>query len=92
MDYLGKIEETPERIANIENSSKPGFTPLEFLFRDDEESFINLYSKVYKVFNEQGRCIVEDAERSKYIIDIESINVKFPERIDVSICGFRKIK
>jgi len=92
MDYLGKIEETPERIENIKNSSKPEFTPIEFRFQDDEESFINLYSKAYKVFNDQGRCIVEDVERSKYIIDIESINVKFPEKIDIFICGFRKIK
>jgi len=54
MDYLGKIEETPERIENIKNSSKPEFTPIEFR--------------------------------------IESINVKFPEKIDIFICGFRKIK
>ena len=92
MEYLGKLEETPERIENIKNSSKPEFTPLTFRFEDDEEGFINLYSKVYKVFNDQGKCIVEDADKSKYIIDIESINVQFPEKIDVFICGFRKIK
>ena len=91
MEYLGKLEEMPERIENIESSSKPEFTPIQFRF-DDEEEFISLYSKVYKVFGEQGRCIVEDLDKSKYIIDIESINAKFPEKIDVSICGFRKIK
>lgn len=91
MDYLGKIEETPERIKNNNNSSKPEFTPLQFFF-DDEEEFISMYSKIYKVFGEQGRCIVEDLDKSKYIIDIESINPEFPEKIDVSICGLRKIK
>jgi hypothetical protein len=91
MEYLGKLEETPERIENIPNLSKPEFTPLRFRF-DDEEEFISLYSKVYKVFGEQGRCIVEDLDKSKYIIDIESINAKFPEKIDIYICGFRKIK
>lgn len=91
MEYLGKLKETPERIENIPNSSKPEFTPIRFRF-DDKEEFISLYSKVYKVFGEQGRCIVEELDKSKYIIDIESINAKFPEKIDISICGFRKIK
>lgn len=91
MDYLGKLEEIPEKIKKIKNSSKPEFTPIQFFF-DDEEEFISLYSKVYKVFGEQGRCIVEYFDKSKYIIDIESINAEFPEKIDVSICGFRKIK
>jgi len=91
MDYLGKIEEVPEIVEKIKNSSKPEFTPIQFCF-DDEEEFISLYSKVYKVFLEQGRCIVEDLGRSKYIIDIESINAEFPKKINVSICGFRKIK
>jgi hypothetical protein len=91
MDYLGKLEAMPQRIENIQNSSKPEFTPIKFRF-DDEEEFISLYSKVYKVFDEQGRCIVEDLDKSKYIIDIESINAKFPEKIDIFICGLRKIK
>lgn len=92
MEYLGKLEETPERIENIKNSSKPEFTPLTFRFEDDEEGFINLYAKAYKVFYEQGRCIVEDSEKSKYIIDMESINAQFPNKIDIFVCGFRKIK
>lgn len=91
MEYLGKIEEMPERIKTIKNSSKPEFKTLQFYFYY-EEDFINFYSKVYKVFGEQGRCIVEDLDKSKYIIDIESIKTSFPENVSVSICGFKKIK
>jgi hypothetical protein len=91
MDYLGKIEELPEKLERRTNSSKPEFSPLSFMC-ENEESFINLYSKAHKVLQEQGRCIVEDSEKSKYIIDIESINSNFPEQIVISICGFKKIK
>jgi hypothetical protein len=91
MEYLGKLEKTPKRVDGIKSSLKPCFTPIEFHFFD-EVDFISFYSKINKVFSEQGRCIVEGLDKSKYIIDIESINTKFPEKINVSICGFRKIK
>ena len=97
MDYLGKITEAPLRVDNSVNSSRKFYEPITFNF-EEEDDFNSFYFKVNKLMLESndknnGRCIVEDSEKSKYIIDIEHTNFYHSNlSADIFICGLKKLK
>lgn len=97
MDYLGKIAKQPLKIEKEINSSRKFYEPITFYF-DDNESFNSFYFKIHKTMSDvsdrnNGRCIVEDSEKTKYIIDIEQINSFYEDlSIDVYVCGMKKLK
>ena len=97
MDYLGKILETPNKVDSDINTSRKFYEPIAFDF-EDEDSFNSFYFKLNKIMSDandknNGRCIVEDKERSKYIIDIEQTNFYHANlSADIFICGLKKLK
>lgn len=97
MDYLGKILEAPSKVESDVNSSRKFYTPIAFNF-DETEEFNSFYFKINKLMSESndknnGRCIVEDSQKAKYIIDIELVNFYHGDlSSDVFICGLKKLK
>lgn len=97
MDYLGKIGEVPLKIEKDINSSRKFFNPIAFYFKDNDE-FNSFYFKINKLISDSsdknnGRCIVEDNTKCKYIIDIEQVNFFHGELCaEVFICNSKKIK
>lgn len=67
MEYLGHIFESPEM------DKKTGkWNPVEIVY-DEQEQFNFATSKILKAFqhpNGDGKCIVEDADGQKYLMDI----------------------
>ena len=97
MDYLGKISSVPERVEKEINSSRKFYEPIVFYF-DETDDFNSFHSKANRLMTDthdksNGRCIVEDDSKSKYIIDIEQINYFYDSlSADVHICGLKKLK
>ena len=97
MEYLGKISEIPALVHKKINCSRKFYEPIYFDF-EDEESFNSFYFKSNKIIynsydKNNGRCIVEDNEKTKYVIDIERVNFCHSDlTADLFICGFRKLK
>lgn len=91
MEYLGKIDGVPSGIKKQINSARRFFEPISFNF--DDEGFNSFYFKTNKIMNESGRAIVEDFDKSKYIVEIEQINYSHQDlSADVFICGWKKLK
>jgi hypothetical protein len=92
MDYLGRLEKLPTRLKTQINTSRSFYENISFNEFENENDFNFLYSKLQKTFKENGKCIIEDSSKNKYIIELEKINCFFPYSIDISICGLKKIK
>ena len=74
MEYLGRIAQAPERVEKNINCSRKFYEPILLEF-EDEDGFNAFYFKTNKIMSESndrnnGRCIVEDNDRNKYIIYI----------------------
>ena len=97
MDYLGKIADAPKKVDSDVNSSRKFYEPITFNF-EEEDDFDSFYFKLNKLMSDSndknnGRCIVEDSEKSKYIIDIEQTNFYHASlSADIFICGLKKLK
>lgn len=92
MDYLGKVEKLPARLKTNINTSRSFYENISFEDFQNENEFHLLYSKLQKTLKDNGKCIIEDSGKNKYIIELEKINCYFPYSISVSICGLKKIK
>lgn len=98
VEYLGKISNVPARMYSNIKTSRRFYEPLYFKF-EDEESFNAFYFKTSKMMSDSsndknnGRCIVEDAEKCKHIVDVEQINLSHQMlTAEIFICGIKKIK
>jgi hypothetical protein len=97
MEYLGKIERVPSRIYKNIDSARKFYEPVVFEFEDDD-AFNAFFFKTNKLFSDpsdknNGKCIVEDYEKCKHIIDVEQINLSHHRlSAEVFVCGVKKIK